>query len=189
MRIHVVSKGIALLVIDLQVGAFNGERCPIIAGAEQLLANVRRLIAVARSCKIDVIFVQHCASRGDVLETGTDRWKLHPALEPNDAESVLTKHGSSAFTGTALHDVLQSRGIGDLVLCGLQSEKCISETAISALDLGYSVTIAQDAHSTWPDDGFTASQIVERQNALLSESGAILESTDEFIRRVAIGGA
>lgn len=178
----------ALLVVDVQVGAFDGELCPVISASDQLLANIVRLVNAARASNIDVIFIQHSAPAGEVFEEGTARWEIHPDIGPAQGESVVAKHNSSAFDGTNLHEILQSLDIASLVLCGLQSEHCVSNTAGSALGLGYVVTIAQDAHSTWPEAGLSAEQLVERQNALLSEKGAILKSSSEVIEKISIYG-
>lgn len=178
----------ALLVVDVQLGAFDGERCPVISGADQLLTNVAHLIDAARTSNIDVVFIQHCAPTGEVFEEGTARWQIHPDIGPIKGEPIVAKHESSAFDGTNLHDVLQSLDIGSLVVCGLQSEHCVGNTALSALGLGYVVTIAQDAHRTWPDGGLTAEQLVERQNTRLSQKGAVITSTSELIKEFKAGG-
>lgn len=174
----------ALLVVDVQLGAFNGELCPVISGSDQLLANVAHLIDAARTSNIDVIFIQHCAPASEVFEEGTPRWQIHPDIGPVQREPIVAKHKSSAFDGTNLHEILQSLDIASLVVCGLQSEHCVSNTAFSALGLGYAVTIAQDAHSTWPDAGLTAEQLVERQNTLLSQHGAIIKSSSVLIEEL-----
>ena len=64
----------------------------------------------------------------------------------------------------------------------------MSNTALSALGLGYAVTIASDAHSTWPDAGLAAEQLVERQNTLLGRNGSIVKSSSEVIGEISAGG-
>lgn len=172
----------ALLVVDVQRGAFDGELCPAIAGADRLLANVSSLIDTARASNVPVVFIQHSGAVGEVFEEGADRWEIHPRIRPAEGEVVVAKRASSAFGNTALHDVLRFLGIGTLLVCGLQSEHCVSNTARSALDLGYDVTIVQDAHSTWPDGGWTAKQLVDGQNRRLSARGAAIASTRELVR-------
>ena len=178
----------ALLVVDVQLGAFDGERCPVISGSDQLLANIAHLIEAARTSKTDVVFIQHGAPAGEVFEEGTAQWQIHPAIGPIKGEPIIAKHDSSAFDGTNLHEILQSLDIGSLVLCGLQSEHCVSNTALSALGLGYAVIIASDAHSTWPDADLTAERLVERQNTLLCRNGSIVKSSNEVIGEISAGG-
>jgi nicotinamidase-related amidase len=44
---------------------------------------------------------------------------------------------------------------------------CVDTTCRRAFSLGYKVTLAQDAHSTWKTDHPTASQIIEHHNRVL----------------------
>jgi hypothetical protein len=44
------------------------------------------------------------------------------------------------------------------------------------------VTLAQDAHGTWPDKGETAAVISERANRTLAQAGARLRSTQDIVR-------
>lgn len=174
----------AVLIIDVQRGAFDGERCPVITGSEPLLANIARLIDAARSSNLEAVFIQHSAPKGAVLEEGSSRWQFHPDIRPLEGEAIVTKRESSAFNGTPLHDVLQALDIGSLILCGLQSEHCVAHTARSGLGLGYTVTLARDAHSTWPDGGWTAEQLVARENERLARQGTVLKSTEDLIREL-----
>jgi nicotinamidase-related amidase len=85
-----------------------------------------------------------------VFEEGSIHWELHESLTPRPSDKVLKKYASSAFEGTELARMLAGLEAKKLVLCGLQSEFCVYNTAKSALALGYEVVIAEDGHSTWP---------------------------------------
>ncbi len=176
----------ALLVIDVQMGAFDGERCAVIPGADQLLENVARLVSAVRVSDVELIFIQHCAPTGEVYEEGSAQWLFHPDIAPADTESIVRKRHSSAFEETDLHEKLTSLHIDSLIVCGLQSEHCVSNTTFSARELDYKVTVVRDAHSTWPDAGLSAEQLVERQNGLLAEKGAVLRSTDQVIDAIRV---
>ncbi len=165
----------ALLVIDVQVGAFDAKLIPAIDGAEELLVRIAALVDAARSADSHVIFVQHCAPKGELLTEGTKGWEMHPSVSPTDGETVIRKHQSSAFESTNLRQVLEERDIDTVISCGLQSELCITNTSISALELGLDVIVAEDGHSTWTTDQDEACAIVERQNTLLRHRGARLE--------------
>jgi nicotinamidase-related amidase len=143
----------ALLVIDLQGGAFDGVRVPAIDGAEALLENARALIAAAHAAQVPVVCVQHGDEADQAFERGTAHGQFHARLAPQPGEPVIHKLASSAFEDTALHGLLTRLGIQGGLLCGLQSEFCVSITARSALALGYAVGLVQDGHSTWPSGG------------------------------------
>lgn len=170
----------ALLVIDIQRGAFDAERCPPIDSPDRLVRSARTLIEAARAGGHPVVFIQHCDEPGQPFETGTVHGQLHESLVPALGESVLKKYESSSFEGTDLDAQLKARGVKALVLCGLQSEFCVSNTARSALRLGYTVSVARDGHSTWPSDGRTAAEIEGEVNSQLAGAGATLATTEDL---------
>ena len=71
-------------------------------------------------------------------------------LGPRDGEPVITKTSHNAFTTTNLQQLLTSRGIGELVVCGIRTEQCCETTARVAADLGYQVTFVTEATATSP---------------------------------------
>lgn len=171
----------ALLVIDIQRGAFDGLRCPPVDSPERLVRSATTLIDAAREAKRPVVFIQHGEEEiGSPFEDGTPHWQLHESLVPVPGEMVISKRQSSSFEGTDLHAKLQALGVKDVVLCGLQSEFCVSNTARSALQNGYRVQVASDGHSTWPSDGRTPAQIEDEVNAKLAEAGAKVASTEQL---------
>lgn len=171
----------ALLVIDIQRGAFDGERCPPVDSPERLVRSATTLVDAAREAKRPVVFIQHGEDEtGSPFEDGTKHWQLHESLVPIAGEIVISKRQSSSFEGTDLHAKLQALGVKDVVLCGLQSEHCVSNTARSALQKGYRVQVASDGHSTWPWEGRTPAQIEDEVNAQLAEAGAQVELTERL---------
>jgi nicotinamidase-related amidase len=167
----------ALLVIDIQRGAFDGARCPPIDRSAELVSNAVALVAAAREAEFPVIFIRHCDDPGQPFEEGTPHWEFHERLSPSPTDIVIKKYASSAFENTELGATLQDLEIADLVVCGLQSEFCVSNTSKAALALGYRVTVAQDGHSTWPSEGRASHVIVETVNEELRSLGAALAST------------
>lgn len=173
----------ALLVIDIQRGAFDGVRCPPIDSPERFVGNTNRLLEAARAGEHPIVFIQHSESDPDSpFEEGSVHWQLHESLVPSGArEATMKKYASSSFENTALDAQLKADGITELVVCGLQSEFCVSNTTRSALQLGYRVTVAQDAHSTWPSEGRGADEIRHQANADLAQAGAELASTETLV--------
>jgi len=170
----------ALLVIDIQRGAFDGVRCPPMDAPERLLRHAGQLVEAARQGGHHVVFVRHCEEAGAPFEDGTPHGELHESLVPATGELVLKKRESSAFDGTELRAELQARQVDELVLCGLQSEFCVSNTARSALGLGLRVQLASDGHGTWPSEGRGADEIRADVNRRLAEAGVHLATTAEL---------
>lgn len=168
----------ALLIIDIQRGAFDGARCPVIDSPERLVANAGSLLQAARAGGHTVVFVHHCDEAGSPFEEGSVHWSFHESLVAAPGELVLKKHASSSFKDTDLDDQLKARGVTGLVVCGLQSEFCVSNTTRSALQLGYTVRVARDGHNTWPSEGRSAAEIEAEVNTRLAQAGALLETTE-----------
>jgi polar amino acid transport system substrate-binding protein len=172
----------ALLVIDIQRAAFDGVRCPPLDAPDALLDSAHTLIDAARAGGHPIVFIQHSEGPGEPFEKGTEQWLLHPSFDPHSDDIRITKTKSSSFAGTTLDAALKSRDVDELVVCGLQSEHCISNTTQSALQLGYKVRVASDGHGTWPDGGRTAAEIRHEVNAKLAEAGAAMVATEDLAR-------
>ena len=162
----------ALVVIDTQLGMFETPGIPPVPGGERLLKNIEALLREARGAGAGVVHVRHTGGPRHPLEKGTEGWKIHPRVAPLDGEPVVEKRTPDSFLDTALRDELESRGIGRLVVAGMQTEYCVDTTCRRAFGLGYDVTLAADAHGTWDNDGLSAAQIVAHHNATMQGSFA-----------------
>ncbi|BFH63229.1 cysteine hydrolase family protein [Paenibacillus azoreducens] len=157
----------ALLVIDVQAGMFP-ESDPVYEG-EVLLERLRTLLHNARSCGVPVIYVQHNEGPGEPLETGTSAWGIHPSIAPAPEDAVIQKFVPDSFHETNLQEVLAGKGIEKLVIAGIQTDVCVQTTSRRANQLGYEITVAEDAHSTWGQEGRTAAQIIMEYNELFRQ--------------------
>jgi len=162
---------IGLLVVDLQTGVFESSEIPPADNSDTLLANAQALLKAARAAGTPIIHVQHCGASGEVLAKGAPGWPIYPPLSPQPGEVVVQKRTSDSFENTGLHKSLRRRGVTALVVTGIQSEHCVATTCRRAIALGYRVLLAQDGHTTWPDDRRTAPEIIEEQNHDLSSIG------------------
>jgi len=131
----------ALLVVDAQVGVVSG-----IWESKRVIANIETIVHRARAAGVPVIWVQH--SDDDELKYGSESWKLAPNFVPAAAELVIHKNYNSSFANTDLDQKLKALGISRLVLAGAATNWCIRATAYAAVDRGYDLALASDAHST-----------------------------------------
>ena len=157
---------IALLIIDMQLGNFQGPD-PVNDG-EKLLSRVHRLIGKARDGNIPIFYVRNKGSKGDPDEIGTPGWEIHPTVVPEEGDIVIEKETPDAFHKTTLHQKLKAKEIEKLVIAGLQTEYCIDTTCRRAYSLGYNVVLVKDTHSTWHSPNLTAEQIIGHHNQVLS---------------------
>jgi biuret amidohydrolase len=73
------------------------------------------------------------------------RWQIDEAVSPIAGEMVLNKTSSGTLASTTLDQTLHNLGINSLVVCGLTTAVCVTQTAREVGDRGFHVVIADDA--------------------------------------------
>jgi nicotinamidase-related amidase len=154
----------ALLVIDMQndycsAGYYMGKAGYDIERLRRPIAPIQRLLAAARRAGLTIIYTrqyhvpdaqeegaQEDRDGGSFPRTalkGETGWEIIPELAPQADETVLDKTTCSAFVSTDIHELLKSKAIGTLILCGNTLDVCVHSTLRSASDLGYDcITLA-----------------------------------------------
>ncbi|EOA31500.1 hypothetical protein CARUB_v10014686mg [Capsella rubella] len=173
----------ALLVIDMQKDFIEEGSVMQVKGGKSIVANVIRVVELARQRGILVIWVvrEHDPRGRDVevfrrhhynSETvgptvkGTVGAELVEGLiireEEEDYKIVKTRF--SAFFGTNLHSFLQTSGVNKLVIAGVQTPNCIRQTVFDAVELDYpNVTVITDATAAATPEIHTAN-ILDMKN-------------------------
>ncbi|MEZ3161677.1 cysteine hydrolase family protein [Microbacterium sp. BWT-B31] len=140
----------ALIVIDMQRGFddldFWGPTTN--PGCE---ANVAALVERWARAQEPIVVVRHDSrSESSPLHPSNPGNALVEAVASAAADLLVTKNVNSAFYGDPdLHAWLGERGIGEIVLCGIQTNMCVETTARMGGNLGYDVTVALDATRTF----------------------------------------
>ena len=155
----------ALILIDMQRGFIDTTSPLCIAGAAATIPACERALAAARDHRLAVYHVrrEYAADGSDVEAVRHGTWAeggrplsaawpeslaCPPELEPREGEPVIAKPSWSAFFGTDLHERLQARGIGTIVLAGTTTPNCVRSTAYDGMALGYNVAVLADATSS-----------------------------------------
>ena len=155
----------ALILIDMQLGFIDPASPLCIAGAAATVSACERALAAARNHGLAVYHVrrEYAADGSDVEAVRHGTWAeggrplstawpeslaCPPELEPREGEPVIVKPSWSAFFGTDLHERLQKRGIGTIVLAGTTTPNCVRSTAYDGMALGYNVAVLADATSS-----------------------------------------
>lgn len=140
----------ALLVIDMQRGFDDLEFWGATTNPD-CERNVTALVAAWQGAGEPVVVVRHDSrSPGSPLHPDAAGNALIDPVAEATASLRVTKDVNSAFYGEPdLHAWLQERGIGSLVICGIQTNMCVETTARMAGNLGYDVTVALDATRTF----------------------------------------
>ena len=130
----------ALRVVDVQND--------VVGNAYQrdaVVGNIARLVEEARQKGVPVVWVQH---QDDWMKQDSEKWQIVPELKPQGGEPVIHKTFGDSFAETSLEAELERLDVGELMLCGAQSDACITATLYGSLYRGYPVTLVQDAHTT-----------------------------------------
>jgi nicotinamidase-related amidase len=140
----------ALIVIDMQ-RAFDDLDFWGQAANPDCEANVAALAAAWAASGEPIVVVRHdSVSTGSPLHPENPGNALADAVASIDPAVRVSKSVNSAFYGDPdLHAWLSERGIGELVVCGIQTNMCVETTARMAGNLGYDVVVALDATRTF----------------------------------------
>jgi nicotinamidase-related amidase len=172
--VHTIRPGnAALLIIDVQRGLFK-KSTPIYQ-AERLLENINSIVDRAHHAGMQVFYVQHSDKK--TLVKGTENWRLHPALHPQERDCIVPKCHVSAFHDTELQDELDSRGIGGLLVAGLVTYACVRATCIDAVRRGFRVILVADGHSNYSKH---ALEVIHHWNEKLRARGVDVLPTSEI---------
>jgi nicotinamidase-related amidase len=146
----------ALIVIDVQE-SFRQQPAWAAISNPGIVGQVNRLVHAARADGDLVVWVLHAEAGSDtVFDPASGYVRLIDGLAARDGEPVITKTSHNAFTTTNLQQILTTRAIGDLVVCGIRTEQCCETTARVASDFGFDVTFVTDATATSPIEHWDA---------------------------------
>jgi nicotinamidase-related amidase len=137
----------ALLVIDVQQGFVNRHSSGVVPA-------IVRLVEGWRAAGAPVVLTRFHNEPDSPYEkiTGwtrlrtTEEQALVPELAPfaEDAAAVIDKAQASIFTPEGT-EIIRDSGWSDLVLCGIDTDACVYDSAVAAYQSGYRPWIVTDA--------------------------------------------
>lgn len=154
----------AVLVYDMQVGVVGQ-----IAGADEIVDRVVRVVDAARTGGFRIIYLRHMsvpleiagvaqlrtamawqqvdevADLTPVFLRDSPEFALVPQLVPRPSEMIFDKISMSAFVGTPLDIVLRDAGMDSFAIVGVAMEVGIEPTVRHATDLGHLPVVVADA--------------------------------------------
>ncbi len=154
----------ALIVVDIQE-----KLLPPIFQKEQLVKNSQLLIRLAGILKIPVLVTtQYAKGLGNIVPEVAS---LLAGIEPIDKQ-MFSCFGSDAFC-SLLKRLPGNRST--VLLCGMESHICVTQTALGALREGYLVHVASDAVSSRAEWNWKIG--LDRMRA----AGTVISSTEMII--------
>jgi nicotinamidase-related amidase len=158
---------IALVLLDLQKGILLSDRITwedattpqkVLSAAETLLTGARAAgamvvhVGVARPRArgvFDALRTTNAMKSGraprDVLGLSAGSADVEFILQPAANEETVHKIGVSAFQGTRLDMLLRNADIHDVVVAGAFTHMVVESTVRQGFDLGYRMTVVEDA--------------------------------------------
>src|SRR5699024_5659392 len=107
---------------------------------------------------------------------GSKEAEFLPQVAPQGDEIVINKTASGVFSSTNLNYILKNMGISELVVAGVYTNECVETTVRDACDLGYLVTLVEDACTTVTPELHRASIITLRNRyAQIATTEEVLE--------------
>ncbi|MCD8826465.1 cysteine hydrolase [Staphylococcus gallinarum] len=137
----------ALIIVDIQNDYFSGGKYPL-SNPEQAANNAKKVLNWFRENNSENIYhIQHIAPDESLgfFAPNTEGTNIRDIVQPLDNETLITKQLPNSFVNTDLHDKLQSKNIDHVVIVGMMTHMCIDATARAAADLGYKVSVIEDA--------------------------------------------
>lgn len=206
---QLINHNTGLLCIDLQyldaVEGFGVFRDPEKSGVPKegrdyyfnqlkktVIPNVKRLQDAFRECQLEVMHtrIQSLTQNGRDRSSGHKRLNLLAApgskeaefieaIAPVGDEVVVNKTASGVFSSTNFSYVLNNMGVNALFVCGVYTNECVETTVRAASDLGYFVTMVEDACTT------VTPSLHHASIATLKDRYARVVTTDEALKDLA----
>jgi len=198
----------ALVIIDMQrdfvdPGGFGEALGNDVSLLRKAVPAIRRLLDAARRAGLPVIHTReghrpdlsdlwpakkarghHKTGIGDrgpmgrILVRGEFGHEIVDELMPLPGEPVVDKPGKGAFYATDFNEILKSRGVQQLMVCGVTTEVCVNTTVREANDRGYDCLVVEDCVASYfPDLHAAALKMVKAQGGIfgwVGNSSAIL---------------
>lgn len=142
---------------------------------ETVMPNLQKLLAAARASGIAVFYTGFGCCRkdgGDLVgwakefnqagqalagsavwpATEEAAWQIDDAVAPQPGDVVLNKTTSGPLNSTRLDQTLHHMGLDTLIVCGLTTDVCVTQTARETADRSFRVIVVEDACTTLSEE-------------------------------------
>lgn len=164
------------LVEHLQPGSVT----PYVKRVEEtVIPAIRRLLGRFRALRSPIFFTQFGSRRADGSDLPLWARRINdmslstferlaypefedssasviPALSPEPGETILQKTTAGTLSSTDLDNQLEERKVNTVVVCGVNTDVCVGQTACELADRGYEVLLVEDGCATLSTDAHRA---------------------------------
>lgn len=152
----------ALLVLDMQNFFLDERSHAFLPSAETIIQNINDLIDAFESKRLPVIYTRHANTAEnanlmnkrwrDILEIDSPLSEIDCRIQKAKYSDTIVKSQYDAFYNTELENLLISKKIDNLVLCGVMTHICVETTARSAFMRGFENFVVVDGVATYNYD-------------------------------------
>jgi len=149
---------VALLVIDMQRHFCDPESSFFVPHSDKLAQKLKTLVHTFQKNDSPIVFTRHIDSGQEdnlMLRWWSERIRkedpmseISEVLEPRQGTTVI-KHQYDGFLHTDLEKILRSKGVRQVVICGVLTNLCCETTARSAFMRGFEVYFVKDGTATF----------------------------------------
>jgi len=149
---------VALLIIDMQRHFCDPKSSFFVPGSDALAEKLKILVDSFSRNSLPIIFTRHIDSEEE--DNLMLRWwseqirkedpmsEVMGILEPGKGTTVI-KHQYDGFLNTDLQEILHTKGVRQVVICGVLTNLCCETTARSAFMRGFEVFFVKDGTATF----------------------------------------
>jgi len=148
----------ALLIIDMQNVFLSKDSHAFIPSAPYIIPNIQLLLERFVAKNHPIVFTRHITDVSpsnimnkwwnDPIKVEEEKSKITTELDTSNG-IILQKHQYSAFRDTELNQILQEKGITQLVITGVLTHLCCETTVRDAFMQGYEVFYPFDASASY----------------------------------------
>jgi len=152
-----------LLVVDTQKLITNSKLYKF----ELFKYQVKKLICMARSNNIEVVFIRHDDGVGNDLSKGKEGFEIYEEFQPFNDEMVFDKGVNSAFKNTGLLEYLRKKKENTIIVVGLQTDYCMDATIKAGFEHGFRMIVPANTNSTFDNSFMSAEQTYKYYNEFI----------------------
>ena len=149
--------------------------------------NIRKLLDGIRGLGIPVVYICDCHSEDDPelrhwprhTMKGTAGAEIIDILAPAAGDKVFYKNSFNAFSSGELNPYLHENRVSRLIVTGVHTTICITETVMRAYYLGYDTVVPQECVEAYSDE-----EQLFGLNQLRSNYQTRILSTEELLREL-----
>lgn len=130
-------------------------------------SRIKILIAKARKCGVEVIYIRHDDGVGEELTKGKEGFEIYEGFAPQEGEQIFDKVVNSPFKESGLLAYLKGKDENTIIAVGLQTDYCVDATIKCGFEHGFRMIVPEYTNSTFDNNFMTAEQTYRYYNEFM----------------------